>query len=306
MIYLLYSPGKHIRQKNLTTAITMFHKSLFLIIIAIIIVVLPQCTRHKSSAKKHHDTITIWVHGTRLTPPMISPRFFYHKPGFTPAYKIDHSYQWHTIAQTLIDADPKRFSWPYFYFFGWSGKLNPAERFKASQELYDHIINIIQAHRKRHKKTPKIRIITHSHGGNVALNLAHVNHDASFSVDELIMLACPVQQQTAHLIQHDIFKKIYSLYSRFDSFQIIDMQGFHKDEDGKRFRRPFLSARTFDLHPNLFQVQLSWNKRGIMHVEFITAKFLRHIPWLIDSIDEWYNNVPDAEPKAPWACTLDR
>lgn len=268
------------------------NKYIFLPIICIALAILPQCGE---LLIKTHDsecqTITIWVHGTRLTPPFLAPHFFYHKAGFTPAYYINHESQWHKIADTLIKQAPHEYSWDTFYFFGWSGKLSTQERLTAARDLSAYIHKLIDEHNALYGYAPKIRIITHSHGGNVALNLARIEPEISYVIDELILLACPVQKQTAELIASGLFKSIYSLYSRFDTFQVMDMQGFQKDENGDRIKHPLMSKRTFKGQPNLTQVQLKWKRRGVMHIEFIMETFLKYLPGVLNELRSSHTNA---------------
>lgn len=61
----------------------------------------------------------------------------------------------------------------YFYAFGWSGLVSQYRRRKEAIRFY----NVLQEERAKYEAKgvyPKIRIIVHSHGGNVALNLAAV------------------------------------------------------------------------------------------------------------------------------------
>lgn len=63
----------------------------------------------------------------------------------------------------------------YFYTFGWSGLISQQRRRKEAMRLYDALIVEYQALKQR-GITPKIRLIAHSHGGNVILNTAGI-HD---------------------------------------------------------------------------------------------------------------------------------
>lgn len=190
--------------------------------------------------EQEHPPVTIWVHGTKLTPTFICKNFFYRKIGMQPARDYEEKYHKRTIAELLCQTSPEQYALDQFYFFGWNGKLCFNERKAAATELYNAILELIGAYQEQHKVKPEIRIITHSHGGNVVLNLAEVQ-DAHhpIMVDELIMLGCPVQTETKHLIEADCFRKIYSFYSGTDIFQIIDPQGLYKKNNAKKH---FLSA----------------------------------------------------------------
>lgn len=161
-----------------------------------------------------------------------------------------------------------------FYLFGWSGKLSVKERKQAAQELYKALCQLSDEYQSEHGVRPKLRIITHSHGGNVALNLANcATENPEFSLEELVLLACPVQEKTKKFIDHAIFKKIYALYSTKDLLQVADPQGIFQEEQKKDFfNRLWFSERTFPEHPKLKQAEVTYNGRGILHLEFLLTK----------------------------------
>lgn len=228
--------------------------------------------------------ITIFIHGT--LPPKavcklpILDKFFFCPLGLTLAKNLDlcaeEVYHLAQVPFTLEKADPEEFNSDKFYLFGWSGKLSHRERVKAAHELYDHIKNL---------KLEKIRIISHSHGGNVALNLKTVsdlNGDNLFSVEELILLACPVQKHTSELIKSSIFKKKYVFHSHADILQILDPQGLHNLFDNlKEYKieiRPLFSERHFEKHTSIIHINMFKSNRPLMHIEFLLEKFLNFLP----------------------------
>jgi hypothetical protein len=242
------------------------------------------------------DTITIWIHGTRVFfSKFICPNFFYTRRGLHGASAYGSHYHLREIAEILQHTAPDKFNLNNFYFYGWTGKLSFKARYKAARKLYELIIQLLESYERDYGFRPKIRIITHSHGGNVALNLARFNADLQLIVDELIVLACPVQKQTCQLIEHGTFKKIYSLYSRFDSFQVLDPQRIYywlkKDYAESLSVKPdaFFSQRCFAHNDKIKQVQLKLNNRGIMHIEFIMNKFVMALPSILEEIESWDN-----------------
>ncbi len=62
----------------------------------------------------------------------------------------------------------------YFYTFGWSGLMSQTVRRKWAIRLYNALGEELEAFNKI-GINPKIRIIAHSHGGNIGLNLAIIN-----------------------------------------------------------------------------------------------------------------------------------
>ncbi|KKP23849.1 MAG: hypothetical protein SZ59_C0003G0073 [candidate division TM6 bacterium GW2011_GWF2_28_16] len=61
-----------------------------------------------------------------------------------------------------------------FYTFGWSGLLSQNRRRLEAVRFYNSLSEELENY-KSFEKIPEIRIITHSHGGNLALNLAAVH-----------------------------------------------------------------------------------------------------------------------------------
>jgi len=236
------------------------------------------------------DVVTIWIHGTKLTPRFIFPHFFYRKVGLHPASSYDNKYHMRLMAETLC-SDKTAFSFEHFYFFGWSGKLSFQERKNAAQHLYNEIQALQKQYRARTGTSPKIRIITHSHGGNVALNLAHyVADESTLLIDELILLACPVQDQTMHLMAHPVFKKVFSIYSDKDMIQVIDPQGLYaRGTSGSLFSR-----RTFPPLDKLVQIKIFMGERSLAHIEFLMLNFLRILPEIIQEVPSFHSNMCSA------------
>src|SRR5690606_21498756 len=113
-------------------------------------------------------------------------------------------------------------------------------------------------------------IIAHSHGGNLALHMAKIRTAPSpLTVKSLILLACPVQEKTMHLIDTPMFQRIYSLYSSFDLVQVLAPQlrrsdltkpYFAKASKGTQKKRgykiPSFSSRLFPQHPHVIQAKI--------------------------------------------------
>lgn len=247
-------------------------------------VIIPAQKYNKKAPITHQaPPVTIWVHGTRLLPKGIMPTFFYSKPGLHHYTELEPKYYQRKIAQTLINADPVCHPAEEYYLFGWSGKLSFAERETAAKVLYHDLKELIENYKKRYGVQPHIRIISHSHGGNVILLLEEVKDadDTSIVIDEVIFLAIPVQTPTMEYICSPIFKKIYSLYSMLDVLQVIDPQGLQQED------APLFSARAFACQEKIEQVAIKMSERSIMHIEFVKPKFLAALPAIIDEINQW-------------------
>lgn len=234
---------------------------------------------------KEGPWLTIWIHGTRLTPKVFAKHFFHVNKGLHKASELSLKYQHRAIAQTLSDLDTQQFDINNFYLFGWSDKLSFKQRKQAAKELHN-ALNLLADYKNTHGVTPRIRIITHSHGGNVALNLAHFISDDHLVIDELVLLACPVQEQTKRLIEKPCFKKLYSFYSTRDMLQVLDPQGMYvEDWEDIDFEKDIFSQRKFSSHPKLKQIEVTYHNRGILHIEFLLINklcgFIKHLPYLL-------------------------
>lgn len=230
--------------------------------------------------------LTIWIHGTIFKPTIIHAHFSFRLPGLKPARDYKPHHHKRQIAELFCKNDSDQYQLDNFYFFGWSGKLSFTEREKASKNLFNAILELTQKYEELHKKRPEIRIIAHSHGGNVALNLAQFNELEQLVIDELILLACPVQENTKHFINANCFKKIYAFYSRSDLLQVIDPQGLYKKSTAKRI----FSERTFKYHSKLRQAHIKIHGRSIKHIEYLSLPFVKQLPHLCNQIDHWVTN----------------
>ena len=122
----------------------------------------------------------------------------------------------------------------HYYTFGWSGLLSAQARLAAAGELGKALTDEYRA-LVTQGITPTIRIITHSHGGNVALNLATLALDDLPHIDELVLLGTPVQEETSALVHEELFGTIYNLYSLQDAAQGADFISTKNHHSERRF-----------------------------------------------------------------------
>jgi hypothetical protein len=245
-----------------------------------------QCDTPFSLEEQCPPPITIWIHGSRLFPRAVFKTSFHNQPQLKLATDIDKKYHLRQVADILIKTDPSQFHPATLYLFGWSGKISFTEREQAARILFTQLKEVALQYYNRYQKIPFIRIITHSHGGNVVLNMATLmQEEDSLCISELILLACPVQVKTMDYIKHPLFKKIYSLYSALDFIQIIDPQGLYKEHEP--IPTPLFSQRRFPMHEKLSQVKIQVNGRAITHGEFVAARFLHYLPHIIQEIAQW-------------------
>lgn len=260
-----------------------------------------------SGITKH---ITVFVHGTRGTeflPVGISERAskiektLCSSPlGLHKARDIDPLFNNYAIAHTLNDAASEEFPLKDFYAFGWSGELNPQARKQAAQELHDQLKQLILNYIIKYAAIPHVTLITHSHGGNVALNLATIaGDDSPLNIDRLILLACPVQQETACYVDAPLFKQVYAIHSHDDRLQTVDPQGLHPISEGikeswntqslkplaegakESIERPLFSERHFE-STKIKQVAVGWKTKAPWSEED-----LKPFGPLIDTMKKW-------------------
>lgn len=142
-----------------------------------------------------------------------------------------------------------------FYTFGWSGIISHQDREKAGLRLYHALVKEIKK-LKQKRISPKIRVIGYSHGGNVAMNMAlaqpkdFMQHP--YSIDELILIGTPIQGENDHLIESNLFKKVYNVYSTADRIQALDFFSKYRFFSHKIFKK----RKNFSLPKKLTQIQI--------------------------------------------------
>lgn len=224
-------------------------------------------------------SVTVFVHGTILTPSWIMHDFFYSIPGIQHYSLYDKKYRLYVIADRACSTSDSCFDAQHFYHFGWSGKLSFQERERAAHHLAHELQRLLHDYVQKYNKKPHITIITHSHGGNVVLSMAQC--DVDIEIDRLILLACPVQKKTVPFVQHSMFKHVYSFYSSLDAIQVLDPQGIQTADKGKIF-----SERLFPASKNLVQINIKMNGRGLLHIEFLLEKFLLKLSAFLYKLEE--------------------
>lgn len=225
---------------------------------------------------KKQPIITIFVHGSRPQLPewIFKMAHYSFLPGLHHVQKQSPEHGPHVIIDGLVESG--YIDHDHLYFFGWSGKVSNNERKRTAQELLlPALEQLIQQYKTEHNVTPIINIITHSHGGNVALYLLNALEETQspITINELILLAVPVQSWTRSFAASDKCNQMYSLYSTDDTLQIVDPQGIqaHTQATEMTDKPDFfaLSDRTFGPHEHLTQARILINGRDPWHIGFI-------------------------------------
>ncbi len=127
----------------------------------------------------------------------------------------------------------------YYYTFGWSGLMSHSKRLKEASYFYEQLVQLVESYKEKNI-CPKIRLIGYSHGANVCLNIAEAHKQDTEkkldSIDQVILLGMPVQTENAHLVESNLFKRVYHFYSTADNMQRIDFFSFKRFFSKKRFR----------------------------------------------------------------------
>jgi len=279
-----------------------FRRSIYLFLGIILIIM--GCRLHRSvlceqQASQHIiseiPTITVFVHGTRLFPKFGLQEQFYSAHGMVKVSDLDPSYKaMHMIAADLSRLDPKRFCYDRFYAFGWEGELNFDARLATSKELYEALNTLVDDYEKKNGVRPHLRVIAHSHGCNVVLNLAAVKSQDNRLTMDIVLLACPVQEETKHFIDDPIFNKRYALCSKGDFIQVIDPQGIQRSQSSHLF-----SERWFPQYAGVIQAKVKIKGRAIMHIEFLLERFIKCLPEILDVMDMWFQNAKSTDGIQP-------
>ena len=181
-----------------------------------------------------------------------------------------HAVESQYSAQIAAAMYQKLFSKPcHCYTFGWNGKLSQRKRLMAANDLYKQLLKEKQDLKQKYGKIEVI-VIGHSHGGNVALNLARVEDTQKqhLLIDKLVLLGTPIQSETAGYVNATCFKKIYNFYSKGDLVQTIDNISTRDDWSARKFKMQ---------NERLVQVELKIGNKKPGHNEL----------WLFCGKDNW-------------------
>lgn len=246
-----------------------------------------------------NKTVTIWVHGTRMSK-VVFQNFFRSIPGLQSPLAYNKSNNQFDIAMALFAGDPAHYQPDDVRMFGWSGKLSHEARGQGAHELYEELIMFAHDFEQKYGFKPEFDFITHSHGGNLVLRLVEEakKHQEQLVINKLILLACPVQQATMAYAQDPMFKNIISIYSPSDLVQVVDPQGIHEVknavQNGQMIKKntPFFSNRRFPAQKNMLQIKVTRHGHGLAHINFLQTPFLKVLPHFL----EYISTLKEGEP----------
>lgn len=294
-------------------------KNISLITISIL-VILPACGKKNKKQEliqqkeyprilDYNDTrpIVVSIHGT--LPPLtnIILNRIDAPIGLAPAVELNRRFLLARFLYLLSEGDPDQYPIESCYSFGWSGSLTFSARKCAAEMLYEQL---------KGYKGP-ITLIGHSHGGNVALEVARyaaLHHDTEFVIDKLVLLATPIQEATAAYASSDTFNEVISLYSMGDFTQVVDPQGTYSEaryiEQSCNVKVPLFSQRKLQNFLNVVQARILINGGDPGHLDFIRTTFVHQLPAVIDLLsqvnacEDYVVYVPKCMNKKPYFIEL--
>lgn len=234
------------------------------------------------------EFVTIYVHGTttavglRLLSKFCKDVAF-GKPGIHHIDELPKIALLRKDAQILESGDARRFDANHFYTFGWSGTLSFKAREKAGKQLYDGVCVLLKKYEKKYGKMPKVRILTFSHGGNVALEMVKLLpfFDKKSVYLELVIVAIPVQKVTEKLIESPYITQSYVISSTRDIVQLVDCYKYKK--------KRYAPTRFFDTSAlNCRQIKVTINNRGLGHIDLMRS-FMHHLSDAMNFADQQCN-----------------
>lgn len=240
--------------------------------------------------------VTIFVHGTSQT--INSMRFIPFLYNFVAIHARTPEGLHHynelpahigliKCAEELYGSAPALFPLEHCYFFGWSGRLSPQERRRGAYKLYAAIKTL---HSDPALHDAEITLITHSHGGNVALYLGDIakeNNDSVLKIKRLILMGCPIQDETECYAHESVFESIYNLYSVIDLMQVADAQGLkhqHTKHTRTVFSRREIAVKNTDT--NIHQAAIRLDGYSLNHIDFIRPTFHKELAFIIELLDD--------------------
>jgi hypothetical protein len=196
----------------------------------------------------------------------------------------------------------------HYYTFGWNGLLSQKSRRKASVRLLNQLHQEVLKF-KQFKIVPKITLLCHSHGGNVALNMGilvyllrkecnevfdcvKASHAVKkneellsslpdffslkqqenswmyrpfvpgWNIDELVLLATPLQEETDAGAVTSFFNRVDSFYSFDDHIQTKDVISTQSAVSTQRFTEieEILEKKGVRLPDKIRQIRVMYNR----------------------------------------------
>lgn len=220
--------------------------------------------------------ITIWIHGISLFSPNKGDIGLMHFDQLTKNRGLRN------LGQMLSEYAPDKFPAEHTYAYSWAGSFNYHACEEAACKLYWSLKDLVGQYKNTYGHKPKIRLITFSYGGNIALNMAKVKDAQKLDIEELLMLGYPVVKGISKLTHDPMFKRIFNLYAILDIVQLIDPQGFICPFASC----PMFTTRCLKGNGNLIQAKTRINGHSFGHFGFIGRQFISALAHVLDGLNE--------------------
>lgn len=248
-------------------------------------------------------TITIFIHGSRSAIKYILPKRYQSKFGLHSVQEYENDSHYFELAKIFEQKDSKKYKKEDFYIFGWNGEVSFRVRKNLAQNLYGQMKKISHFYTEKSGQVPKFQIITFSHGGNIALQLAEFLSDNDTMKLELTLIGCPIQATTESMVNHPSFEKVSVISSRGDLIQCADphnLYGIKRDKKTKIFSRRFFDLADFDIkvQHKIDQYVVTVNNKKPGHIDLFKS-FMIHIPCVLEQKSEWSPKVIEVNVKDP-------
>lgn len=238
-------------------------------------------------------TITIFVHGSRSPARFYLSQYRKSKYGLHAACEYDDNSLYCEIADSLTNNNNPKYNKEHFYVFGWSGAINFSVRRKMAKKLYRKTVKLINFYKKKYGCYPKVQIVTFSHGGNITLQLADFLpfFDTQKINLDLILIGCPVQATTEHMIGCPHFSTVSVISSYGDVIQRMDPHNWYapkRDKKTHAFSRRFFDVSHLDekLQEKIVQYAVTVNRKKPGHID-LSKSFMSHIPYVLEQRGRW-------------------
>lgn len=160
------------------------------------------------------------------------------------------AYQYFGLYNTLNKNNPDY----AYYTFGWLGGLDRKCRELAAKKLHQYIADLS----KFYEHNCEFTLICHSHGGNVALNLAQEEkaNPQKIRIKNLLLFGTPIQPETAYYATDNLFGTVYNFYGAHDFIQIADKISMPSHKSYHTFAKALDPEKLNATQNNIYDIQL--------------------------------------------------
>jgi hypothetical protein len=240
-----------------------------------------------AQSKSNQSKVTIFIHGSRSAAVYVLPKRYQSKLGLHSVSEYEEDSHFSELANILQGQDPEKYVKKDFYVFGWGGALSFNVRKNLAKNLYHEMVTLLNFYKQRDGIAPAIKIITFSHGGNIALQLSDflpfIAHEEVLI--DLTLIGSPVQAATEQMVECSQFANVSVISSRGDVIQRMDphnLYGPKRDKKTRAFSRRFFDVQDFneEVQQKITQYAVTINKKKLGHIDLFKS-FMVHVPYVL-------------------------